>query len=387
MKKLSLLVVIISLSMILSGCSTNPYPYYAETHRDLLKENWMYHLNFNPNHWVKGSGNWFLTGQPTRLEKMLSHRSPSTVATMTMIKPPYFDSIVINGNFHVQLLGGESYQNLAMAGGSASLRQIAVEVKAHTLYLTQLCEKQCGFSDVIVRIGIQQLHQLINLKSAHVAGRSISSDHLTIHSEGTGNIYLAGEHLNLARIVQIGSGNVTVLNANTPNLTLTVMGNGNVNVNGKLRIKHILHAGDGEVNIVGAVTDALSIDASGNGITNINGYANVNSISAGDNSRVYLYWARSVGLHVYESQHAHVGLAGTASSLHLNLTGTSRFDGSYLEGENVYAKTLEFAHANVTVRNKLFASATGNSSIYFYGSQQRISKEIEQYGMIAHVAR
>ena len=388
MKKFNLFAVIFASVVALSGCSNNPYTYFQhETRHNLLKENWTHKINVDPNRWTEGAGDWFLTGRPDRVEKRISQMPSYNAFAARQVRLPDFDRIIVDANIDVQILGDQENENLAIAGSYSSERDISIHVRGRTLFITQVCEKVCAVNNTIVRVGINNLRRLTNIKSAHIVGRSVNSDHLDIQSGGDGDIILAGgQRLNLSSVTQRGAGKVTVLNANTPHLMIDVVGNGSVNVNGRVGINFIRHDGDGEVNILGAVSDSLSIDASGNGTTSLLGYANLKKISAMNNSQVYLYWVRSVAAFIDERDNARVGLAGKASNLNIDITDNTRFEGSYLYGDNVYVNTAVYAHANVAPQNKLFALAQGGSSIYYYPSPRTVvSQSTTQYAMIVPV--
>lgn len=378
-----LLMILFASLLTLIGCSSMGY-YQSQINNDYLKETWMKQVYLDPNAWVAHTDPWFTSGMPNRIEDYSLRASPTAAITTSMVRVPDYGMLNIDGNFQVQIIGRQAHNSLFVVGPNEEVRQVAVEMRNNTIYIHPSKDSKGKLSKVIVRIGIHNLRGITNLGKATILGRDITSDLLTITNCDGGCVILSG-CMNLAQVTELGKGTVAVIGAESFNLKVDVKGNGNVFVSGRVGVQNIVHKGDGCVGIIGADTNALSIYTTGRGLTSVAGYANVKKIIAGDSSRVYVYWVNSSGLYATLSSNARVGLAGAVTNLNIDASGTSRFEGQYLHGGNIYARTRDSAHANVTADKKLFAAAFDNSTIYFFGSPNILSRYSSHNGTVIPV--
>jgi len=229
-----------------------------------------------------------------------------------------------------------------------------------------------NLSRVIVRVGVRDLKCLTQLGCGNIYGRGILSSGLALTSQGRGTIMLMG-NMNVQAVNQYGPNSITLFGVNTPALAVRVIGQGNLNLCGQIGVRSIVHNGNGKIDLVGMETPSLTIYAAGSGITQAEGVANLKNVQAYQYAQVYLSWIQSDGLTVTENDHAEVGLAGTTSTLNLDIKGSSRFQGQYLFARGAYAKTHESAHANVNATQKLFLNSHQHSSIYYFSSVKELS--------------
>jgi hypothetical protein len=385
MKKHGLLVMVISILLLLTSCSTTTNNFnQTQVHENLLKENWMRQVNLDPNKWVSRADAWYLTGQPNSIEQYDSTAPSAKAITTMMVRVPDFTQVNVSGDFQVQIAGRQAHNSVFVIGPNTLARQVVVEIQNNTLYVHKAKGSKECLKNVIVRINIHNLQILKNFGSSNIYGRDVVSDKLLINSYDCGNLFLSGS-MNVTRINQTGTGNVVIIGADTPDLNIKVIGNGSVNISGHVGIQHIIHQGQGNINILGADSDALTIDAAGKGQTSVVGYVNLKKINAINSSRVYVYWINSNNLYINSSGNARIGLAGAVTNMNIDMTNASRFEGQYLRGTNIYVRTRDWAHANVTVDKKTFAAALGNSSIYIFGSPNMVSRYTSQNGAIIPV--
>lgn len=379
-----LLMIMLASLLTLVGCSSTMGYYESQINNDYLKENWVNKVNLNPNLWIARTDPWFTTGSPNRIEEYSMRASANEAITTMMVRVPDYANINVDGNFQVQIVGRQDHNSLYVVGPNVEARQVAVEMRNNTIYLHPSKDSKGNLSKVIVRIGMRNLRNITNLGKATILGRDVTSDLLTLTNCDGGCIILSGS-MNLSKVTQLGKGTVVAIGAETPHLKIDVKGHGNVYVSGRVGVEDIVHKGNGCVSIIGANTNALNIYATGQGLTTVAGYANLKKVTAGDNSRVYLYWVNSNGLYVNESGTARVGLAGAVTNFNLDASGHSRFEGQYLHGGNIYARTRDSAHANVAADKKLFAAAFDNSTIYFFGSPNILSRYSSRNGTVIPV--
>ncbi len=388
MKRLLLtLVTSIICGIILVGCSSNQNAYYrSQVNRDLLSESWMSQVNVNPYKWTTRANKWFFTGEPEQVTQYAESAPLNQAMTNMMIRVTNFTKINIDGDFRVQIVGHQESNSVQILGPNVFVRQVAVETHHNTLFLHKIKDCNTDLRNVIVRIGVNNLSNLTVSGKAAIMGRDVYSNGMTIDSYSSGDILLAGD-MAVSRINQHGSGALSIIGAQTPTLDINDAGSGAVNVSGRVGIRTISNTGSGCINVIGADSNKLTINASGNSCTTIAGFANLKKVTAAGNSQVYLYWVsnKDGGLYVTGCDNARIGLAGNVNNMNVDLSGRSRFDGKNLHACNVYARTRDSAHANITADQKMFAAAANNSSVYFYGSPNMVSRFISENATVIPV--
>ena len=365
----------------LAGCASyhgSPFP-----RSDLTEEKWMQLVESTPHQWARGADSWFLTGAPNRSEERSRAASDSSAISTMLVRVPDFNNIKVNGPFQVQIFGSLEQNSVYVYGPNSQVRQVAVEVQGNTLNVNVAggASGNHEMGQVIVRIGVVNLASLIQKGSGRIEGRQVRSTQLKIISSGCGNIYLAG-NINLKCIEQTGSGSVNVWGAMTPSLDIITSGSGRVNVCGNVGVHLIEHHGKSDVNIIGANSDTIKIVTDGSGKIGIRGIVNIRDIRARGRTCVYICGSNSSCLYVYLFDNAQVGISGRTNDLYVNATGASRFWGRSLCVNNAYVRAQDEAHINVMATNKIFASAINNSSVYFFGTPDLMSQFVSGNGTV-----
>jgi hypothetical protein len=361
-------IILFSLITILTACTNTNYPSKPLKY-DLLGENWIPQVNLNSTLWTRGADNWFFTGEPNQIERAANSASPDKAMTIIAVKVPQFTDVTVQGCFQVQIDGGQEHNSVFILGANDAVRGTVVQVSGNKILIAQRNDDKSqtiDFSKVIVRIGIRNLRNFTVGGGAKVEGHNVMSDGLIIRSTNPGNILLSG-NMKVLNITNMGSGTISILGANTPCLDINSLGGGTVNVCGRIGIRTINNKGGGAVSVIGADSKSLTVNAEG-GFTSVAGYVNLRKITATNNSCVLIYWVNSNGAYVFARDTATVGLAGNALMENINLTHNARFLGQYLHGGNIFVQTQNNAHANVSTNQKLFASASDTSSIYYFGT-------------------
>jgi hypothetical protein len=355
--------------LLMAGCAmknSNPYP-----QDDLTHETWSRYVNTNPNAWARGSDGWFLTGSNPIAKDDSSESVPVSSALSTMmVRVPDFNNIKVDGPFEVQIFGASDHNSVYLYGPNEGVRGVVVEVRGNTLHVHSSGD---GSRRVVVRIGVMNLNSLTQLGCGRIEGRQIRSNMLDVVSKGTGNIYLSGR-INLRCISQFNDGSVSVFGAYSRMLDIDSAGKGSVNVSGNVALRKITHHGRGDINIIGANGGCAKIYADGSGKVGIYGRPNIREITAKDDTCVLAYCIYSDTLYVYVSGRATVGLAGYANDLFVTASGSSQFEGRSLMTQSAYVRARGQAHINATANNKMYASSTDSSSIYFFGTPNLLSQ-------------
>ncbi len=357
-------------SLLLTACAFkgNPYP-----NTDQTNETWPAYVHTNPDAWASGSSRWFMTGDPNVTEEGNMGAPPGVAVSTMMVQVPCFSKIKVDGPFQVQLFGTYEANSVYLYGPNAEVRDVAVEVQGDTLCIRAVSKGSKKLCNVIVRIGVANLTSLTQMGCGRIEGRQLRSTGLDITSRGSGKIYLAG-NMNLRRVIQNGEGTISVFGATTPSLDITTTNNGGVNVSGSIGLRSITHSGRNDINIIGANGGDVKIYAEGTGKIGMVGSPAIREIKAKDNTRVFGYCVRSGSLYVYESGRAMVGLAGSTEDLYVETSGASQFYGRDLIANSAYVRANGQSHINVTARGKIYASSTGSSSVYFFGTPNMLSQ-------------
>lgn len=381
MKRYLLLGLIILSSLLLAACAIR-----SDCRVDLTRESWMREVESNPQRWMRGADDWFLTGNP----HFPSYRGPYAPTTATMnVQVPYFSKIKVNGDFQVQIYGTDGSNSVQVYGPNDAVRATVVNVQAsvqgNILCVTQVEKAPRSISHVIVRIGVNRLTELTQLGGrGRIEGMQLQTNYLTVTSLGSGNMYLSG-NMNLARVNNFGRGCINIFGANTPVLDIKTNGGGATNVVGNVGIRSIVHQGQNDINIIGANSSYLRIFASGKGKIGINGVVNLREVKASDFMRVYVCKLMSTNVSVLASQQARIGLAGTTQNASIGGFDASSIWARDLCADTAYVRTQQHAHVNISACYKIFASATGNSSIYFFGSPHILTRFVRGNAIILPV--
>jgi hypothetical protein len=238
-----------------------------------------------------------------------------------------------------------------------------------------------SMGQVIIRVGVNNLDTLLQQGRGRIEGVQLNSRFLTVTSLGSGSIYLSGS-MNLTSLVNTGSGTVTIFGANTPQLQVKVGGKSTTNLCGNVGIRSIVHHGRANINIIGANSNDLTVQADGSGKIGINGLVNLREVKARGATQVYIYKVTSPELHAYAYDGARIGLAGFVQNLYLDAYSKSCVGARDLCVDNGYVRAHQNAHVNISSNNKVFAAATENSSVYFFGSPNVMTQFVSGNGIV-----
>jgi hypothetical protein len=346
----------------------------------LINSSWGPQVDTNPDRWLRGASPWFAQGQdPLKLSV------PPTGIMMSKMEvriPNTIKCLEVRGRFKVELVEAGTQSSLTLYGPYPALQAVAVKVTPQGLSISEDTASSSPMGRVVIRIVLPHLHKLTQKGSGAIEGYLTRHDPLCIISMGCGSIYLAGP-VNLQQVMNQDGGNVTVLGAMTPDLTIETDRSGDVNVSGRVGVRRITHHGAGAVNIIGASTSYLTIEADGQGkVALVGPHIAVNRVIAKDSVRVYAYHVSGQSTHVSEMQDASVGLAGNVHTLYVDTDHRADFEGRFLFSDNAFLQSQNSSHINASVRKQLFASSINESSIYYFGNPSIVSKSAKQRSVI-----
>jgi hypothetical protein len=380
MKHSLLTGLILLFSLMLVACATKHYPFPNKT---LANETWMQEIETNSSRWLQGTDKWFITGRPSAVEQMYRQAAYKDAISTIRVRVPDFTKIQVNGDFDVQIFGTTGENSVYVYGPNAAVRQVSVEVYGDALCINQVNGGTRMGQRVIIRIGVANLTALKQLGCGKIEGVHLNANHFIVESYGAGNIYLSG-YLQARKIVNGNGGAITLLGVNTSAVDIETSGSGAVNLSGNVGLRSIMHHGSGNINIIGVNSiNPVNIYTDGSGKIGLKGLRiNLRAIRAKDDTCVYVYVASSYDLNAYLSENARVGVAGTVINLSVDAYDSSQFQGRYLCATNAFVRTHKRAHVNVAASHQLFARAIEDSSIYYFGTPDTLSKYTSDQALI-----
>lgn len=364
--------------LTLAGCASRVYP---TLNTDYANEQWRQQVETDPSAWTSDTDAWFQTGGSSKAE-MADSDAPETAAISTMqVKVPQFSNIRTNGSYQVQLFGAKGDLNsVYVYGPNADVRQVSIQVRGNMLCIEQT-DPKANLKNVIIRIGVGELSALTYRGAGTVEGVGLNSTSLIIDAKGARRLTLSG-NMNVKRITSAGNGNVTVLGANTPELDVTMSGEGSVNVIGNVGVRRVVHDGIGDFNVIGANSDGVTVCARGNGKLSFSGHFDIKNVEARNHTCVLMMTSQSHAPIFTLYDQAKVGVAGWADSLNVYTYNNAKFLGRYLSTDNAYVRAANYSHINVLGKTRVFAAATGNASIYYFGESAILTQFVSDYGTV-----
>lgn len=380
MKQYFSLGLTLLLILFVVGCATKRTFYPSTVH-----ETWMSEIERNPMRWTRGADEWFFTGNPYKVDAMNRHASIYDAISNMTVNVPDFTCINVSGNFDVQIFGTNNRNSVYITGPNEAIRGVMVNVVNNALSIVQAKGAPPSIGRVIVRIGVNQLNQLTHNGNGKVEGIQLRSNHLVISSAGNGNIYLSGD-LAVAQINQDGCGSINVFGVNTPGINIETTGPGDVNLYGRVCLHNIVHRGTSNINIIGARGMDANIYSEGAGKIGILGDpaagVGVKDLFTKDAARVYICALNSNTLNAFAYDESVIGLAGNANNVYVETYRRACFQAQGLCAVSAYVKSDAYSHISIAACGKAFASATQNSSVYFYGSTAILTQFANNNGLI-----
>lgn len=374
MKRFLALGLMLIFYLASTGCTHQRNP---PLNINLAREGWMRHIETDTASWTRGADAWFLTNNPNI--PTFSQASPA-FSTMN-VQVPDFSTIKVNADFQVQIFGTYGPNTVYVYGPNSGVRNTVVTVNRGTLCINQDKKANHAIKQVVVRIGVNHLNQLIQLGRGRIEGIHLRSNALVVNSMGSGNIYLSG-NMNLVKLSNTGRGCVTIMGVNSPELDIHTNGPGTTNVCGNVGVRCITHRGGSNINIIGANTNLLKINATGGGKIGINGVVSLRELKAYQSTRVYIDRVNSSQLYAYVYDKAHVGLAGYVGNVYIDAFKRACVGARNLCAASAYVRAHDRAHINIAASSKLFAAATENSSVYFFGDPGVMTQFISGDGTV-----
>jgi hypothetical protein len=341
-------------ALILISCAAGRYPYPTAT---LSQENWRSQIESNPNLWAAKADQWFRAGGESLAQVENAIAPPVAAISRTSVRTAGFDSLKISGDFQVQISGDPDVDSVAIEGPNSAVRSVAVRVRNNVLCLEQVENAPAGMGRVVVHVSMRRFKALLHNGAGRVEGIRLSGGNVTVESTGSGNIFLAG-HLNVKCVIARGAGCINIFTIFSSGTVIETTGSGDVNFDAKRAVvlHSIVHHGVGDINVIGAVSPGLSVIADGKGKIGVLGRLNIREIKASGETCVFIAISVSSVPCIYVYDDARVGVAGRACTLYGYTTRTSRLMARNLIAQTAYVQASGTSHMNITATEKIFAT-------------------------------
>lgn len=382
MKRFAAAWIMVFLALILMGCAAKQNTYLSA---DYSCETWQRCLASNPHRWERGADRWFFTADPNTTEEF-NRKAPATSAVSTMsVAVPEFSTIRIDGGFQTQIYGTYGHNTVDVYGPNAGVSSLSVDVLNNDVYIHAHPNAAPEITKVIVRIGIRQLNNLVQMGCGPIEGIQLNTTKdisVTSTPTASGPIYLSG-HIRLRRVRQAGSSMINIFGVDSRKLNIETCGQcGGVNLAGNVGVRSISHHGLNDINIIGANSPSLCIFANGAGQVGIKGFVRLKKVETHDYVQVYVSQTCSKLIYSDAFDCSRIGLAGSVCNLYTNTFNATRFQGRSLCAQNAYAESRDTSHINITASNRAFATARDDSTIYFFGPSYLLSSFLKGNGQV-----
>ena len=163
-----------------------------------------------------------------------------------------------------------------------------------------------------------------------------------------------------------GDGAVTGNNLQSRMLDLTINNKSKTILQGNIALRKLEVDGSGLTQISGISGQMCQIKLKSKAHVELAGVVDVTSLHIEGNSWLSLYWVKSRELRIRARDHAFIQLAGVAELLDVELWDDAHFNGRYLRGMRVFAKTHDNSVADISVIKTQHTLASDSSNIYFH---------------------
>ena len=163
-----------------------------------------------------------------------------------------------------------------------------------------------------------------------------------------------------------GTGTVVGSNIRSGMLDATIDNQGSTVLQGQMALRNLTITGTGFTEINGITGPGLTIKVSGKPRVQLAGVMDVVALNMKGNGWLSLHWIKSKSLKIRARGNGFVQMAGVVDILDIELWDKARFNGRYLRGDHVFAKTHDFAVADISVIKRQHTLALNSSNIYFH---------------------
>jgi hypothetical protein len=271
--------------------------------------------------------------------------TPSVPSKNTTI--PTFSGLNVQGpvNVIIEAKAKAATPNLQISGNAKTIAQVNWQVKNNSLSLGmkgRYWPRRGDKLSIKLNVTPTQLKHINFNSNGILLGKGLSGS-LSLTAAGKGSITLCTSKLNLNALTAHDQVNITLHNLASSNLTIADKTAGKIMLDGEVHVQTI------------------------------------NFIS---NGSLAIYWLTSPYLHINATGKGKLLLAGVTKTLDAQLSQTVHLFAKSLRVENGFIATRNQARAEVTIKNKLSASAKDDSVIYYSTPVNFLNTTTQNSGLI-----
>lgn len=247
-----------------------------------------------------------------------------------------FDSLDIQGPVNVYIDATQTHPSLQILGDSKRVSAVTYSEKTHVLYLgtKPIYQSKPGERLTIkVNASPAQIKRIQFISNASLFGKGLAGS-LSLRSEGTGQVNLHTNKLNLSSLYSKGNQSIILHNIRSSDLSIEAHNSHNIVIQGEVAL---------------------------------------NTINFTGNGNLMVYWINSSYLKINASGKGKISLAGIAKILDINLSQNILLLAAQLRTQQGFIKTENQAQAEVHVSHTLRAFAKDKSLIYYLAPVKLIS--------------
>ncbi len=163
-----------------------------------------------------------------------------------------------------------------------------------------------------------------------------------------------------------GKGVITGKGIQSRLMDITIDNDGQTQLQGHMALRNLTIKGSGHTQIEGLQGRIVNIKLAGSPHVQLSGVVELTSLNLEGKGWFSLYWVKSNALKLWARDDVFVQLAGRVQNLDIELWNNAHFNGRYLRGISVFAKTHDCSTADISVVEKQHTLALDSSNIYFY---------------------
>lgn len=277
------------------------------------------------------------------------------------------DRAFISGDYCIDIVNTDGPDTLYLEGPTELLAAVKVQAIKNKVNISfdKAFEPQLARKIHLI-LSLKSLCQLVYEGNGIVMGKKLQSDALTLVTKGNGNVDLNGS-LRLHSVQHDGAGELKVAGASGENIHFNTVGSGDVILEGAIGMAELNYQGSGHVKINKLTKELLTINVDGSGLVELEGVIKLKSITQKGSAHLKLYWIDNDRLSITLGDKSTMELAGVVKWLYLTTDSTAQFNGRYLRTENAFVRAKDNSSAKVNVNQQLYSDASANANIYAYG--------------------
>jgi hypothetical protein len=163
-----------------------------------------------------------------------------------------------------------------------------------------------------------------------------------------------------------GHGNIIGHQLQSKLMDLSIDNDGRTSLEGNMILRNVSIKGHGETIISGVHGHIMKLNMIGYPRIQLTGEMDINALDLTGHGWISIFWVQSKVLKIHAADHVSIQMAGRVELLDIELWDFAHFNGRYLRGNTVFAKTHGRSIADISVIRTQHTLASDSSNIYFY---------------------